>query len=109
MVPRGGSALHLLTEGRQLGAQVLSDQSIKRRVLASGGWRVFSAVACIWSRSACSRRQSFSAFASRGELASAAAVTASIWAASSASSSSGADLTDCWCEHGPAARVARAV
>jgi hypothetical protein len=59
------------------------------RVLASDRCRVSSAISCIWSRSTCSRRQRASAAASRGETASAVAVTASIWAVSSASSSSG--------------------
>ena len=51
---------------------------MSRRILASGRCRVFSAISCIWSSSACSRRHSASAAASRGDSASAVAVTASI-------------------------------
>ncbi len=67
-----------LPKGGRSGQRFSRIQSMSRRVLASGRWRVFSAISCIWSSSACSRRQSASAAASRGDSASAAAVTASI-------------------------------
>ena len=67
VVPLRSAPLRLLAEGRQLRAKVLADPVDQRRVLASGRWRDFSAISCIRSRSACSRRHSASAVASRGE------------------------------------------
>ena len=80
--PKGGSS----------GQRCSRIQSMRWRSLASGRCRVFSAISCIRSRRACSRRQRASAAGSRGASASAAAVAASISVASSASSSSGVQL-----------------